>query len=283
MDYIDESQDHFTTYLNEPAGKIAIVIVKHTVGLITKAWFKSDIEPRSISNEILSAFHHPALRGRDNVQNEMFEVVRSWIEERDSSACETILEGLTAEGVKEGRNQNRLEGENTTQGCGRQNPLNYSEVQEKGSAKPSNELITPAYEKILSEKFANERPDEFGYKQALGYAKDSFENSCEELDKYGERPSRTNVAHSSGETFSSKQRSRQDIPCIGQDYESSTNQLSNQFEIEVPTANGGSNERNICESSSQSMSSYNDMGNQFDMMELRGKSKYERQYEDEMS
>jgi len=278
------SKDHFTAYLNEPAGKIAIVIVKHTVELVTEAWSKSDIDPRNICDDILSAFHHPALRGRDKVQNEMFEIVRSWIEKHDVSARDTILEGLTAEGVKGGRNQKRPEGEDDstpTHGCGGPKaPLNYGKSQsnyELGSGGLSNDYVTSSHD-TTSEQFTYQRPDEFGQKRAQGYARDSYE----ELAKYGERPLRTNVAPSSGEAFSSKQDSQEDGPYVDQYYESPGNQRSNEFEIETPSANSSYYEQKIYECSSQPMPSYNDMGNQLDMIDLRGKTKYERQYEDEM-
>lgn len=52
------SKDHFALILNEPAGKIARVVVAHTVNAITRAW-AGEGEPDRVIDGILEAFHHP--------------------------------------------------------------------------------------------------------------------------------------------------------------------------------------------------------------------------------
>jgi len=44
-------QDHFGLILNEPAGKIAIVVVQHTVNLIVRAW-NDNSNPDEVINRV---------------------------------------------------------------------------------------------------------------------------------------------------------------------------------------------------------------------------------------
>ncbi|OLL25248.1 hypothetical protein NEOLI_000824 [Neolecta irregularis DAH-3] len=99
------SKDHFSTYLNEPAGRVAIAIVKYTVERVTKAWSDNSINPRDITNDALRAFHHPAMRdARNELQSQMFETIREWIGNMDNAGRRRVLEGLTSEGVRTGLN-----------------------------------------------------------------------------------------------------------------------------------------------------------------------------------
>ncbi|KAG9105406.1 hypothetical protein FRC07_009308, partial [Ceratobasidium sp. 392] len=68
------SKDHFGLILNEPAGKIALVVVKHTVELVVQAWYDHNRDVGQTINQVLEAFHHPYYAtGQSRVQNEMAE------------------------------------------------------------------------------------------------------------------------------------------------------------------------------------------------------------------
>ncbi|KAF4611401.1 hypothetical protein D9613_004172 [Agrocybe pediades] len=100
------SKDHFGLILNEPAGKIAQIVVEHSVNLIVRAWSNDENEDRVI-DEILEAFHHPYYAsGRSAIQEKMFDHMQRWIGGLGSEAQE-ILEALTKESVREHRNKRR--------------------------------------------------------------------------------------------------------------------------------------------------------------------------------
>ncbi|KAJ7867690.1 heterokaryon incompatibility protein Het-C-domain-containing protein [Mycena olivaceomarginata] len=66
------SKNHFGLILNEPAGKITILVVEHSVKLIVQAW-PDNCDPRQAVN-ILEEFHLPyCVTGRLSIQNSMFE------------------------------------------------------------------------------------------------------------------------------------------------------------------------------------------------------------------
>ncbi|KAJ7705120.1 Het-C-domain-containing protein [Mycena metata] len=67
------SKDHFGLILNEPAGKIAMLVVEHSVKIIVQAW-SDNTDPSRAVDQILEAFHHPYYAtGRSGIQNAMFE------------------------------------------------------------------------------------------------------------------------------------------------------------------------------------------------------------------
>lgn len=115
------SKDHFAAYLNEPAGKIATVIVAHVVPLVVEAWGDSSVDPSQITDEILQVFHHPATAATE-LQHKMRVTMEEWINNLQNA--DTILESLTAEGCRNGKNlkkasQVRPQGEHThTDNCG---------------------------------------------------------------------------------------------------------------------------------------------------------------------
>jgi len=49
--HIDTSKDHFGLILNEPAGKIAKVVVGHSVNLIVQAW-SDDRNPDDVITQV---------------------------------------------------------------------------------------------------------------------------------------------------------------------------------------------------------------------------------------
>jgi len=97
------SKDHFTNVLNEVGGRVASEIVRFAVPQITAAWDNKDLDANGVVDEILQVLHHPALR-RGEGQLRMFEVVKSWWEEKNHSEQATLRDALSKEGVKDGRN-----------------------------------------------------------------------------------------------------------------------------------------------------------------------------------
>ncbi|QRV83279.1 heterokaryon incompatibility protein Het-C protein [Ceratobasidium sp. AG-Ba] len=104
------SKDHFGLILNEPAGKVALVVVKHTVELIVQAWYDESKDVGQTINQVMEAFHHPFYAtGNSQVQNNMAEELKRWFDELGSEARlsfhSTILQLLTKESVREGKNK----------------------------------------------------------------------------------------------------------------------------------------------------------------------------------
>ncbi|QRW12015.1 heterokaryon incompatibility protein Het-C protein [Ceratobasidium sp. AG-Ba] len=81
------SKDHFGLILNEPAGKVALVVVKHTVELIVQAWYDESKDVGQTINQVMEAFHHPFYAtGNSQVQNNMAEELKRWFDELGSEA-----------------------------------------------------------------------------------------------------------------------------------------------------------------------------------------------------
>ncbi|KAF8665446.1 hypothetical protein AX16_000464 [Volvariella volvacea WC 439] len=99
------SKDHFGLILNEPAGQIAQIVVRHTVSLIVRAW-SDDSDPDSVIDQVLEAFHHPYYAsGRSQVQNEMFQHMENWIQGLGPEEGERTIQALSKESVREGKNK----------------------------------------------------------------------------------------------------------------------------------------------------------------------------------
>ncbi|KAF8921834.1 heterokaryon incompatibility protein Het-C-domain-containing protein [Mucidula mucida] len=98
------SKDHFGLVLNEPAGKIAQIVVVHTVQLIVSAW-TDDSDPDQVINQALEAFHHPYYAsGRSEIQRQMFDEMEKWIGGLGEEASD-IVSKLTKQSVRDGKNK----------------------------------------------------------------------------------------------------------------------------------------------------------------------------------
>ncbi|KAK7063818.1 heterokaryon incompatibility protein HET-C [Favolaschia claudopus] len=105
------SKDHFGLILNEPAGKIAMLVVKHSVNIIVQAW-SDNSDPSRAVDEILEAFHHPYYAtGRSSIQQNMFREMESWLQKLDEDQARETIAALTKESVRNGKNK-RLGSEN---------------------------------------------------------------------------------------------------------------------------------------------------------------------------
>lgn len=130
------SKDHFGLILNEPAGKIALVVVKHTVELIVEAWYDHNKDVGQTINQVMEAFHHPYYAtGSSRVQNEMAQELSNWFNGLGSEGSQT-LQLLTKESVREGKNK-RVGAEDTGRhgqsgGYGGQQSTGYGGQQSSG-------------------------------------------------------------------------------------------------------------------------------------------------------
>ncbi|UZJ54049.1 hypothetical protein CBS101457_003369 [Exobasidium rhododendri] len=75
------SKDHFGLVLNEVAGRVAIIIVRHCTNLIVKAWDDEKLNPAQVADECLAPFFHPFWFDKSRchkVQEEMMNFVAEW-------------------------------------------------------------------------------------------------------------------------------------------------------------------------------------------------------------
>jgi hypothetical protein len=107
------SKDHFDNVLNEPAGKVAEVVVEHTVNLVVAAWSDPNVDIGWTLNEvcmipgdeslradsilqITQAFHHPFyVDSRSQVQRNMEMAIMKWFEDLRPNDASEILRRLT--------------------------------------------------------------------------------------------------------------------------------------------------------------------------------------------
>ncbi|KAG0142536.1 hypothetical protein CROQUDRAFT_662406 [Cronartium quercuum f. sp. fusiforme G11] len=112
------SKDHFGLILNEPAGNLAKIIVRHAVKGVVEAWDSTSVEPRRTVDKILEAFHHPYfVDGSSEVQREMGQYMRDWIGKMSDSDRSYVLNALTKESVRNGKNKRRGQPDNGSSGC----------------------------------------------------------------------------------------------------------------------------------------------------------------------
>src|SRR5208282_5971919 len=91
-------------YLNEPAGLVAKTIISYAVTKVVAAWSNELIDARATVDSILQCFCHPAfLSPLSQLQQSMFATVEAWIERQPADRKARILDGLTREGVRQGR------------------------------------------------------------------------------------------------------------------------------------------------------------------------------------
>ncbi|EPQ60148.1 Het-C-domain-containing protein [Gloeophyllum trabeum ATCC 11539] len=100
------SKDHFQLILNEPAGKVAQVVVQYAVNLIVQAWYNDNEDPDQVISKILEAFHHPYYGNQNSeIQHAMFTAMDKWFGSLGSEEGQQVIQALTKESVKAGRNK----------------------------------------------------------------------------------------------------------------------------------------------------------------------------------
>jgi hypothetical protein len=77
------SKDHFGLILNEPAGRVAQVIVENAVRLVVSAWDNTSMDTRGVTENILECLFHPAFPDSSSqIQKAMTEEFRNWFQEQ---------------------------------------------------------------------------------------------------------------------------------------------------------------------------------------------------------
>ncbi|KDQ31832.1 hypothetical protein PLEOSDRAFT_1053107 [Pleurotus ostreatus PC15] len=74
------SKDHFNLILNEPAGRIAQIIVKYAVTEIIKAWDDTSVNVHNVTEDILQCLFHPDFHNSNSrIQREMMQCMHDWV------------------------------------------------------------------------------------------------------------------------------------------------------------------------------------------------------------
>ncbi|KAI9768335.1 MAG: hypothetical protein M1840_004943 [Geoglossum simile] len=98
------SKDHFSNKLNEPAGQVAAAILAYVVPRVLYAWEHPLIPEQQVLNDVIRAFHHPAIRDqRNELHRAMFDVVQKWANSLPDRGA-SLNKILGSEGVKKGLN-----------------------------------------------------------------------------------------------------------------------------------------------------------------------------------
>ncbi|EAU89396.1 heterokaryon incompatibility protein HET-C [Coprinopsis cinerea okayama7 len=93
------SKDHFNLILNEPAGKLAQVIVINTVPLIIKAWDDASVNVNQTIEEVTQCLFHPDFHNPNSkVQREMLQCMRDWVEKLPNK--HQIIQRLSKQSVR---------------------------------------------------------------------------------------------------------------------------------------------------------------------------------------
>ncbi|KAK7044758.1 heterokaryon incompatibility protein Het-C-domain-containing protein [Favolaschia claudopus] len=101
------SKDHFNLILNEPAGNIAQIIVKHTVKLVAKAWDDNSVNTHHLAQDVLSCLFHPDFHNNSSqIQREMMQYMHTWVNELGGRK-QTVIQRLTKNAVKNHENVRR--------------------------------------------------------------------------------------------------------------------------------------------------------------------------------
>ncbi|TFK56504.1 Het-C-domain-containing protein [Heliocybe sulcata] len=169
------SKDHFQLILNEPAGKVAQVVVQYAVNLIVQAWYSDNEDPDQVISKILEAFHHPYYTNNNSqIQHAMFTAMDKWFGSLGSEEGQQTLQALTKESVKEGRNKRIGSDDQTTAttggGYGGQQQQQGYGRQPGGYGQESGGRRTPTYETETQEhsKYSSGRRDEDAYQSGGG-------------------------------------------------------------------------------------------------------------------
>ncbi|KAF3208246.1 hypothetical protein TWF106_011479 [Orbilia oligospora] len=100
------SKDSAANVLSEPAGRIAVEIVRFVVPLVMRAWDEPDMDMEPLINYIIGVFHHPVCRDERNHrgQSAMFAIVRDWWTLKSEDEKDELRGSLSMDGIKESKN-----------------------------------------------------------------------------------------------------------------------------------------------------------------------------------
>ncbi|GJE94562.1 Het-C domain-containing protein [Phanerochaete sordida] len=98
------SKDHFNLILNEPAGNLGKIVLKHTVNWVVKAWDDQSVNIHQATEDILSCLFHPDFHdGKSTIQRDMLGYMQKWVQALGNKQNE-ILNRLTKESVRNHQN-----------------------------------------------------------------------------------------------------------------------------------------------------------------------------------
>ncbi|THG96509.1 hypothetical protein EW145_g7769 [Phellinidium pouzarii] len=98
------SKDHFNLILNEPAGKMAMVIVGHAAKAVVKAWSDNSVNVHQATEDILQCMFHPDFHNPNSqIQKEMMQFMQEWVKGLGDRR-QSVLARLTKESVREHNN-----------------------------------------------------------------------------------------------------------------------------------------------------------------------------------
>ena len=98
------SKDHFSNVLNEPAGKVATMIVQYVAPRVFYAWENPGIDVNQVLNDVTRVFHHPAIRDPHcELHRNMFSIVEQWVHARPDRG-QNLQVLLSSDSVKAGKN-----------------------------------------------------------------------------------------------------------------------------------------------------------------------------------
>ncbi|KAI1330773.1 heterokaryon incompatibility Het-C [Xylariaceae sp. FL0255] len=101
------SKDHFTNVLNPCAGRVATTVLQYVVPRVIYAWDNTGVPVDEVVNDVLRAFHHPAIRDeRIEIQRNMFNTVREWANEYSRHG--NLDHILGSDSVRNGKNHINL-------------------------------------------------------------------------------------------------------------------------------------------------------------------------------
>ena len=103
------SKDHFSNILNQPAGAVAVEILRYVAPKVLYAWQHTDIPVERVTNDCLKVFHHPAIRDSSvEVHRTMFDAVQKWVHSRADGGS-GLNNLLSSESVRAGKNLTGLQ------------------------------------------------------------------------------------------------------------------------------------------------------------------------------
>lgn len=98
------SKDHFSNVLNEPAGKVATVILQYVAPRVIYAWEHPEVPVDQVLQDVQRVFHHPALRDMNlELHRNMFNTVETWSRNRKPGSPDLNVI-LGSDSVREGKN-----------------------------------------------------------------------------------------------------------------------------------------------------------------------------------
>ncbi|KAJ3922038.1 Het-C-domain-containing protein [Lentinula edodes] len=206
------SKDHFGLILNEPAGKVAQIVVVYSTELIVKAWADNS-DPDEVVDQILKAFHHPYFAdGYSSIQHKMFEQMERWIGELSPDETSQTIQALSKDSVRNGKNKRLTEeSEDVEAGYGTSSTSqSYTETSRFSNyGRPTGSSY--GYNREQQDPYGSDEYRSLPRHGSSGYGEDSREprrSQYGELEDSYNSQSLEQSTHHRGETYGNKQSER---------------------------------------------------------------------------